>query len=92
MSHEAQEGRSPPPGSGGHRLLPIAGIGAALVAVLVHLGGGAAVMHLGLAAVLAYFGVHVGSLGGASLLLVVAAVIGIKLLLIFGARRWWHRP
>ncbi len=92
MPHEGHEDRPSSRRSGDYRLLPIAGTGAALVAVLVHLAGGAAVVHLGLAAVLAYFGVHVGSLGGAALLVVVAAVIGIKLLLVFGARRWWHRP
>ncbi|MGH2614784.1 MAG: class I SAM-dependent methyltransferase [Thermomicrobiales bacterium] len=81
--HEANEGRSVGHGSGIHRLLPIAGITAAIVAVLAHFGGGAALMHLGGGAVLAYLGVDVARLGGGALVVGLAAVITVKLLLVF---------
>ncbi len=87
MPHEAPEGRSSAGHPKSHRLLPIAGISVIVVAVLGHLAGGAALMHLGLGVVLAYFGVNVASLGGGALVLGLAAVITIKLLLLFAAGR-----
>ena len=70
--HEAHEGRSAAGRSGRHRLLPIAGGIVAVVAVLAHLGLGAAV---------------VTNLGGGALM-VGLAVVAVKLLLVFGAGRW----
>jgi ubiquinone/menaquinone biosynthesis C-methylase UbiE len=81
--HDAHEGQSIGHGSGIHRLLPITGIAVAIVAVLAHLGGGAALVHLGLGAVLTYLGADVANLGGGALLVGLAAVITIKLLLVF---------
>ena len=81
VSHEVHEGRSPADRPGLHRLLPIAGITAIVVAVLAHLGGGAMLAHFGLSAAL-------GNLGGAALVVGILAVITIKVLLVFGARRW----
>jgi hypothetical protein len=92
MTQEAQEGRSPAGRPGPlrrlprplRRLLPIAGSTVAVVAVLAHFGGGAVLVpaHLGLgAALLAKF-------GGGALVVVLAAFVTIKLLLVFGARRW----
>ena len=88
MTHEAHEGRSPAGHPRPHRLLPIAGITVAVVAVLAHLAGGAALAHFGLGAVLAYLGVDVANLGGGALVVGLAAVVGIKLLVVIGARRW----
>jgi hypothetical protein len=88
MTHEAHEGRPPADRPWPHQLLPIAGITAVVVAVLAHLAGGAALVHLGLGGGLAYFGVDVASLGGSPLAIGLAAVIVIKLLVVFGARRW----
>lgn len=76
--------------SGSHRLLPIAGITAVMVAILAHLGGGAMLIHLGLGAGLAALGVNVGGLGGGALVIGLAVVISVKLLLVFGARRWFR--
>lgn len=91
-THESHEDHSPPERSGSHRLLPLAGITAAFVAVLAHLGGGAMFIHLGLGAGLATLGVNVGSLGGGALVVGLVAVICLKLLMVFGARRWFrHR-
>lgn len=91
MTREMQDG---PPLAGrraSHRLLSIAGGTAAIVAVLVHLGGGAALIHLGLGAALAYVGADVANFSGA-LIAGLAAIITIKLLVVLGARRWWrHR-
>lgn len=84
MKQEAREGRSPAGRSGSHRLLPIAGITVAIVAALAHLDGGAVLAYLGLGAAL-------GNLGVGALVVGLAA-LGVKLLLVFGARRWWrHR-
>ena len=92
MPREAHEGRLSAGRSRFHRLLPIAGLTAAVGAVLAHLGGGAVLMHIGLPAVLAYLGADVANLGGAALVVGLAVAIIIKLLLVFGARRWWqHR-
>ena len=88
MTHETHEGRSPAGRPGRHRLLPIAGGIVAVVAVLAHLAGGAALAHFGLGAVLAYLGVDVANLGGGALVVGLAAVVGIKLLVVIGARRW----
>ena len=60
MTHEAHEVRSPEGRPRLHRLLPIAGGGVALAAVLAHLGGGALLMHVGLPAVVAYLGLGAG--------------------------------
>ena len=65
------EGRSPAGHRGRHRLFPIAGITVAVVAVLAHFVLGAAVMNL----------------GGAALVVGLAAV-AVKLLLVFRAGRW----
>lgn len=71
MSHQAHEGLPPASHPSLHRLLPIAGIAVAVVAVLAHV--------LGLGAVL-------GRLGGGSIVVVVA-VLAVKLLLVLGAGR-----
>lgn len=88
MTHEAQAGRSPAGRPGRQRLLPIAGITVAVVAVLAHLGGGAVLAYLGLGGSLA-------NLGASALVVGLAAAVGVKLLLVFGvfggafgARRW----
>ncbi|MBA2597839.1 MAG: hypothetical protein H0V00_14535 [Chloroflexia bacterium] len=88
MSHDGRPHASRP---ALHRLLPAAGATAAVVAVLAHLGGGAALMHLGLGGALASLGVDVGSLGGGALALGLVALVAMKLLLAFAARRWWPR-
>ena len=83
-SHEAHEGPSPAGHQRRHRWLPIAGGGVAVAAILAHMGGGAVLMHLGLGGVLA-------NLGAGGLALGLAAVVAIKLLVVFGvfgARRW----
>jgi hypothetical protein len=93
MTHEAHHDPSPAVHPGDHRLLPIAGVTAAVVALLAHFGGGALVMHVGLPAVLAYFGLGAAlpALGGGALIIVIAAVVAMNLL-VYGARRWWrHR-
>ena len=92
MTREAPESRSPTERAGLHRLIPIAGVTAAVIAVVGHFGVGAAVVHLGLGAGLTYLGVNVANLGGGALLVGLAAIISVKLLLVFGAHRWWrHR-
>jgi hypothetical protein len=90
MTHEADEGRSPAARSRRHRLLPIAGGGLAVAAVLAHLGGGALVMHVGLPAVLVYLGLGatLGSLSGGALLIGIVMIAVTMLLVIFGARHW----
>ena len=80
----------PPDRSRSHRLLPMAGIIAAMVAILAHLGGGAMLIHLGLGTGLAALGVNVGGLGGDTLVVGLVVVISVKLLLVFGARRWFR--
>ena len=89
MLPETQEGCSPPGRPGRHRLLPIAGGGVAVAAVLAHLGGGALVMHVGLPAALVYLGLGgtLRSLSGSALLIGIVT-IAIMLLVIFGARHW----
>jgi hypothetical protein len=84
MTHEAHEGRSAAGRTGLHRLLPVAGITAAVVALLVHLGGGAMLVHLGP-------GADLTNLGGGALVLVIMAVVTVKLLVVFGARHWLRR-
>ena len=86
MTHEAHEGRPPLGRPRPHRLLCVAGFAVAAVAVLAHLaGGGAALLHLGP-------GAAVADLGGGTLAIGVAALVAVKLLVIFGARRWFrHR-
>ena len=85
-THEAHEARSPTGRPRPHRLLPIAGITLAVVAVLAHLAGGAALLHVGLGGALASLG-----FGGGALVVGLAAVIALKLLAVFGARRWLRR-
>ena len=81
-----------PARSGTHRLLSIAGITAAIVALLAHLGGGALLIHFGLGAGLAALGINVGHLGGGALVVGLVVVISLKLLLVFGVRqRFRHR-
>ena len=84
--HEAHEARPPAGRPRPHRLLPIAGITVAVVAVLAHLAGGAALLHVGLGGTLASLG-----LGGSAMVVGLAAVIALKLLVVFGARRWVRR-
>src|SRR5215216_1762686 len=94
------DGRSPTDRPGLRRLLPIAGGGVAVAAVLAHFAGGGLLMHVGVPALLAYLGFGAAStnLGGA-LVLGIVAVVAIKLLMVlgvfggaFGARQWWqHR-
>ena len=84
MTHEAHDDRSLAGHSGHHRLLPIAGITVAVVAVLAHLGGGAAVAHFGLAAIPV-------NLGGSALVAGLAVLVIMKLLVVFAARRWVRR-
>jgi hypothetical protein len=88
VTNDAHDDRAPERHPEGRRLLPIAGIIAAVVAVVGHFGLGAAAMHLGLGAGLAYFGVNVANLGGGVLAIGLVAVILIKLLVVLGARRW----
>ena len=83
MTHEADTDRSPTARPGLHRLLPMAGIAVAFVAVVAHLGGGALLMHAGLSGALTSLG-----LGGGALVVAVAAIVSVKLLVVFGARRW----
>ncbi len=80
MPHEAPEGRLPAGRPGSHHLLPITGITVAVVAVLAHLAGGAALAHLGLGASLV-------NLGGSALVVGLAALITLKLLVVFAARK-----
>lgn len=90
MMQEAQEDRSPAGRPGSHRLLPIAGSGVAVAAVLAHFGGGAVLMHVGLPAVLVYLGggAVLAYLGGGALVVGIVAVVVMMPLLVFGARRW----
>jgi hypothetical protein len=90
MLSETQEGRSPPGRPGRHRLLPIAGGGVAVAAVLAHLGGGALVMHVGLPAALVYLGLGGtrGNLSNGVLVIGIVAIVVMMLLVIFGARHW----
>ena len=83
MTHEADMGRSPTARPGLHRLLPMAGITVAIVAVVAHLAGGAVLMHAGLGGALTNLG-----LGGGALVVAVVAIVSVKLLAVFGARRW----
>jgi ubiquinone/menaquinone biosynthesis C-methylase UbiE len=86
-THEAAENRPPAGQSAPQRLLPKAGVGVAVVAVLAHLVGGGALMHLGLGAVLMQAGLGASlanlGLGGGALLLVLVAFMAIKMLLLF---------
>jgi hypothetical protein len=64
----------------------MAGITVAVVAVVAHMGGGAVLMHAGLSGVLANLG-----LGGGALVVGLAAIVSVKLLVVFGVRRWMQR-
>lgn len=88
VTHEAQAGRSPAGRARPHRLLPIVGSTVAVAAVLAHLGGGAVLMHLGGGAVLAYLGFGWALASPGALVVGLAALVGLKLLLVIGARRW----
>ena len=98
--HEAQVGRSPAGRPGLRRLLSIAGITAAIVAVVGHFGVGALVMHVALPAALVSLGLSMApaNLGGGVLVIGIVAAVAIKLLFVFGvfggafgARRWLRR-
>jgi hypothetical protein len=88
-THEAQEGRSPPRRSGLHRLLPVAGITAAIVALVGHFVLGGALMHVALPALLVYLGL--AKLGAGMLVVGLAVAVTLKLLVAFGAFRWWQQ-
>ena len=81
MTHEADEARSEAGHPGPRRLLSLIGIAVATVAVLVHIVGGAALVHGGLVAPLA-------ALGPGALVLGLAALIAVKLAVVLTARRW----
>ena len=84
MTHKVHEDRSLAGRPGPHRLLPVAGITVAVVAVLAHLVGGAAVEHFGLGAIPV-------NLGGGALVAGLAGLVIMKLLVVFAARRWLRR-
>lgn len=88
MRHEIPKKHSPVGRDEPRRLLPTVGILAAVVAVLVHLGGGALLVGAGPGAAITTFGEDVANLGGLALALGVAAVVALKLLVGFGVRRW----
>ena len=90
MTHETQEGQSHTGRAGRHRLLPIAGGGVAVAAVLAHLGGGGLLMHVGLPAALVYLGLGGtrGNLSGGTLAIGIVAIAILMLLVVFGARHW----
>ena len=90
MTHAADKDPTPRTSPGRHRLLPIAGGGLAIAALLAHLGGGAMLMHVGLPALLAYLGLGAGpaNLTGGALVAGIVVVVAVNLLLVFGARRW----
>ena len=96
---EARSGHSPASRPTGRWLLPVAGGGLGVAALIAHFGIGGALMHVGLPAALAYFGLGAapGNVGGA-LVIVIVAVIAVKLLVVsgvfagaVGARRGWQR-
>ena len=93
MMHEAKESRSPADQPVRHRLLPIAGGGVIVAALLAHLGGGALLMHVGLPAVLVSLGLGAGvvNLGAGALAICIVVVIAVKLLVVFGARHRLRR-
>jgi hypothetical protein len=86
MIPEVHEDPTPVAHRAPHRLLPCAGIGVTVVAVLGHLGGGAMVVHLGLAAVVAYLSVNLGSLGPGAVAAALAAIITMTVLVVIAAR------
>jgi hypothetical protein len=83
MTHEAPESQAPKGRSGFHRLLPTVGATLVGVAVLAHLAGGAALLHLGPGSL--------ANLGGGALVIAIAALVSVKLLMVFGARHWLRR-
>ncbi len=93
LTNQVHDDRSPTGRPGRHRLLPIAGGGVAVAAVLAHLGGGALVMHVGLPAVLVYLGLGgtLGHLSGGALLIGIVKIAVVLMLVIFGARQWSQR-
>jgi hypothetical protein len=83
VPHEGNEGRSVADRSKIQHLVPAAGIAAVVAAVLLHLGGGAVLVHAGLSGVLASLG-----LGSGALVVVIVVIVAVKLTVVFGARRW----
>jgi len=83
VPHEGYEGRSIADHPKVRHLVPAAGITAVIVAVILHLGGGAVLVHAGLSGVLASLG-----LGGGALVVVIVAIVAVKLVVVFGLRRW----
>jgi choline-glycine betaine transporter len=83
VPHEGHESRSDADRPKVRHLVPAAGITAVVVAVLLHLGGGAVLVHAGLSGVLASLG-----LGSGAFMVVIVAIIAVKLVVVFGLRRW----
>jgi hypothetical protein len=92
MTPEVQENRTPAGHLRRHRLLPIVGGGVAVAAVLAHLVGGGVLMHVGLPALLVSLGLGAAPthLAAGALLVGLAAIITIKLLIVFVATRHWR--
>ena len=90
MTHRAHDEPQPTSRPGRHRLLPLAGGGVAVAAVLAHLGGGALVMHVGLSAALVYLGLGgtLGILSDSAQVIGIVAIAFMALLFVFGARHW----
>lgn len=83
VPHDGDEGRSVADHPKVQHLVPAAGITAVVVAVLLHLGGGAVLVHDGLSGVPASLG-----LGSGALVVVIVAIIAVKLVVVFGLQRW----
>ena len=83
VPHDGDESRSVADRSKVQHLVPAAGIAAAVVAVLLHLAGGAVLVHAGLSGVFASLG-----LGSGALVVVIVVVVAVKLAVVFGARHW----
>lgn len=81
LAHKVPDRRPHSGRSGLHRLLPATGIAVVAIALVAHLAGGAALVHLGLGS----------SLGDNVLVIGLAAVVCLKLLLVVAARRWWQQ-
>jgi choline-glycine betaine transporter len=82
VQHEGHERRSVADRPQVQHLVPAAGITAVFVAVLLHLGGGAVLVHAGLSGVLASVG-----LGSGALAVLIVAIIAVKLVVVLGLRR-----
>lgn len=81
MTREAPESRSPTGHLSLRRLMPIAGASLVGVMVLGHLVGGAALLHLG----------RLEQLGGGALAVGIAALVSVKVLVVFVARQRLRR-